>query len=222
MQSVEEVVAQIEKLQPQTKVNIVVLRRGQEKTIPVTLAGDREAADGLPRRAVRPPLGAELPGESQLRQQDWLADQESLKKMLAQLRDELSELRQEVERLRHDASTEKKPPQPDSVHPGTSGNAAPQAHAPQSAVIPPAGSYLAQNAPAPYFRGTAPRFRNYQYQYPIPPTAQPDSYFYYRRPPYYYNFAPPYAYPYTLPYYTPGPTPQIAPDIYPRYQHRWH
>ena len=93
---------------------------------------------------------------------------------------------------------------------------------PRSADVPESQSYLGQFEPSPYFRGTAPRFRNYQYQYPMSPMAQPDSYMYYRRPPYYYGFAPPYAYPYTLPYYMPGPPPQIAPDLYPRPQRRWH
>ena len=51
----------------------------------------------------------------------------------------------------------------------------------------------------PLFRGNNPRFHNYQYQHPIPPVLQPDSYFYYRRAPYYTNFAPPPIYPYQRP-----------------------
>jgi len=79
---------------------------------------------------------------------------------------------------------------------------------------------LPQNGPL--FRGTTPRFHNNLYQYSIPPALQPDSYIYYRRPPYYSNFPPPYAYPYALPYYAPGVTPQVAPDIYPNYPRQWH
>src|SRR5262245_8905111 len=63
----------------------------------------------------------------------------------------------------------------------------------------------------PMFRGNNPRFHNYEYQHPIPPVLQPDSYFYYRRPPYYTNFPPPYAYPYASPYLAPGVRPQVAP-----------
>jgi hypothetical protein len=145
-----------------------------------------------------------------------------------------SDLRREARRQGDDNRDTARPRRADASESRTSGraeSAAPRSDggsgtagtaAPRSADVPPDRSYLGQFEPSPYFRGAAPRFRNYQYQYPMSPQQLPESYFYYRRPPYYYGFAPPYAYPYTLPYYIPGPPPQIAPDIYPRPQRRWH
>jgi len=73
-----------------------------------------------------------------------------------------------------------------------------------------------------YFGHPAPRFHNYNFEYVFPQSAQPDSYMFYRRPPYYSIFPPPYTYPYALPSYGPGVTPSVAPEIYPKYPKLWH